>query len=73
MISNHILDNKPPQINILKMIIPILMHFCTYLLLKSLFHLKLEHCKLLHKAVCHSTKTNLIYDVKLFQTVYPRI
>ena len=73
MISNHILDNMPPQMNILNiMVIPILMHFCICILLKSLFHLKSEHCKL-HKAVCHPTKTDLIYDVKLFLTVYPRI
>ena len=72
MISNHILDNMPPQINILNIVIPILMHSCTCLLLKSLFHLKSEHSKL-HKAVCHPRKTDLIYDVELFLTVYPRI
>ena len=37
MISDHIPDYIPPQMNILNMVIPILMHFCVCLLLKSSF------------------------------------
>ena len=65
MISNHILDNMSPQINILNMVIPILIYFSTCLLLKSLFYLKSEYCKP-HKAVSHPTKCDLIYDVNYF-------
>ena len=32
MIFNYISDNIPPKMNILDMVIPILMHFCAYLL-----------------------------------------
>ena len=33
------------------------------------FYLELELCKP-HKAACHSTKCDVIYDVKQFRTVY---
>ena len=46
MIADHISNDKQPQINFFNMVIPILMHFFTCLPLKSLFHLKLECCKL---------------------------
>ena len=59
MISDCISDNIAPQMKILNMVIPILMH------LQS--RLKLEHCKL-HKAAHHTTKCNLIVVVKLFAT-----
>ena len=36
------------------------------------FELKLELCKP-HKAACHTTKRDVINDVKLFPTVYRRI
>ena len=47
-------DDIPPQMNILNMVIPILIHFYACLLLKSLFRLKLEHCKR-QKSACHPT------------------
>ena len=46
MISDRIADKTPPQMKILNIVIPILMHFC----------LKLEHCKL-HKAVIQRNVT----------------
>ena len=55
MISDCILDDIPPQMKTLNMVIPILMHFC----------LKLEHFKL-HKAAHHPMKCDIIYDIKLF-------
>ena len=36
------------------------------------FHLKLECCKP-HNTACHPTKCDVIYDIKLFPTVYHRI
>ena len=66
MISERISDDIPPQMKMLNMDIPILMH----LLLLS--HLKLERCKP-HKAARHPTKCDVINDVKLFPTVYRRI
>ena len=69
MISNCISNDTPPQMYIMNMLIPIRMHFCACLLIKSLFHLKLEHGKP-HKAACHPMKCGMINDVKLFQTVY---
>ena len=50
------------KMKILKMVIPILMHF----------DLKLERCKP-HKAALHPKKGDIIDDVKLFPTVYCRI
>ena len=57
--------------NIFNMVIPIFMHLCTCLPLQSLFPLKLQHCKP-HKATHHTTKCDLIIDIKLFLTVYHR-
>ena len=71
MISDCISDNMPPQMNILNMVIPILMHFCACLPLKSSLHIKLECCKL-HKTACHQRKCDEINGVKLIQTVYCR-
>ena len=65
MISERIFDDIPPQMKILNMVIPILMHFC-------ILNLKLERCKP-DKASGHPRKCDLINDVKLFQTVYRRI
>ena len=59
MISERISDDIPP--NILNMVIPILMHFCS-----------LERCKP-HNAVRHLMKCDVINDVKLLPTVYHRI
>ena len=36
------------------------------------YRLELERCKL-HKAACRPTKCDVINDIKLFPTVYPRI
>ena len=58
MISDHIFDNIPPQMKILNMVIPILIHFC----------IKLERCKP-QKAACHPTIWDVINDFKLFHTV----
>ena len=45
MIFEHISYNIPPQMNILNIVIPILMHFIEYLPFKTLVHQKLEWCK----------------------------
>ena len=55
MIYDHISDDIPPQISILNMSIPILIHFCVCLSLNSLFH-----------PAPNPTKCD---DIKLFQTV----
>ena len=57
MISERISDDIPPQMNILNMVIPILMHFCSLI---SNFSVK---------AARHPTKCDVINDVKLFPTV----
>ena len=59
MISDHISDDIPPQMEILNVVIPILVQF----------RLKLECCKPL-KAAHHPTKCDIINDVKLTPTVY---
>ena len=69
MISNFISDNIPPPMKILNMVILIVMHLCACLQLKSLFPLKLEHCKQ-HQATCHPMKCGIINDIKLFSAVY---
>ena len=46
MIADHISNDLQPQMKFYNMVIPILIHFFTCLPLKSLFHLKLECCKL---------------------------
>ena len=60
MISERIYDDTPPQMKILNMVIPILMHFCCFV------------CKP-HNAARHPTKCDVINDVKLFPAVYRRI
>ena len=65
MISECISDDIPPQMKILNMVIPILMHLLQ-------FELKLERCKP-YKATRHPTKCDVINDIKLFPTVYRRI
>ena len=62
MISDRIYDDIPPQMKILNMVIPILMHFC----------IKLERFKP-QKAVCHPTICDVIYTVKIFPTICRRI
>ena len=65
VISDSISSDTSPQVNILNAVIPILMHFCANLPLKSLFFLKLDHCKL-HKSTCHPTNYDVMNEVKLF-------
>ena len=60
LISERISDDIPPPMKILNMVIPILMHFCS-------FFLKLQN------DTRYSTKCDLINDVKMFPTVYRRI
>ena len=60
MISEHISNDIPPQIKILTTVIPILMHFYSFLSKP-------------YKVTCHPTECDIINDVKLFQTVYHRI
>ena len=58
MIYEHISDDIPPQMEILNMVIPILMHF--YYFVSNLSNL--------NRNIIH-----VIDDIKLFQTVYRRI
>ena len=65
MIFERISDDIPPQMKILNMVNPILMHFC------SLFsNGSVASCI---KAPSHPTKCDVIIDLKLFSTVYGRI
>ena len=59
MISELISEDIPPQMNILNMVIPVLMHFCS-----------LEHCKPHNAALM---KCDVINDVKLLPTINRRI
>ena len=68
MISERISDHIPPQIKILNMVIPILM--CFYYLVSNW---SVASCIKPHKGIHHPTKNDVIYDVKLFPTVYRRI
>ena len=68
MISEGISDDIPSQIKILNMVIPVLMRF--YRLFSNW---SVESCIKSHNGVRHATKCDVIIDVKLFQTVYPRI
>ena len=61
MISERISDDIPPQMKILNMVIPILMHFCSF-----------KRCKQ-HNAARHLMKCDVINAVKLLPTVYCRI
>ena len=54
MTSDCISDNIPSLMNILKKVIPILIHLYTCLPLKFWFRLKLEQSKW-YKATCHLT------------------
>ena len=58
MISEHISDDIPPQMKILNMVIPILMHFCS---LSSNWCIE-SRIKVAH----HPTKCDILNDVKLF-------
>ena len=60
MISDRISDDVPPQMKILNMVIPNLMHFCSF-----------ERCKP-HNAARHPMKCDVINDVKVLPTVYDR-
>ena len=61
MISERISDHIPPQMKILNIVIPILMHFAVSTRLGAL------------KAARHPRKCDIINDVKLFPAVYRRI
>ena len=63
MISNCISDDIPPQMKILNMVIPILMHFCSFVSNRSIA----SPMKL------HVTQQNVTQLIKLFSTVYQRI
>ena len=54
-------DDLPPQMKILNKVIPILMHFCSFVSNLSV------------ASACHPTICDVINDVKLFPTVYRRI
>ena len=62
MISERISYDIPPQMKILNIVIPILMHFCSFV-----------ECWKPHKAAHHPTRRDVINDVKLFPPVYRRI
>ena len=64
MISNRISNDIPPQMEILNMVIPILMLFCSFV-----SNLSVASRINLHKGIRHQMKC----DVKLFPTVYGRI
>ena len=68
MISVRIADPIPPQMNILNIVIPILMHF--YGLVSNW---SIASRIKMYKGINHSTKYDVINDVKLFPTVYCRI
>ena len=61
MIAERISENIPPQMKILNMVIPILMHFCSF-----------EDCKP-HNVARHLMKCDVINDIKLLPTVCRRI
>ena len=62
MISDHISDNIPPQINIFNMFIVIFMHICPCLPLNLYLVSKWN----VAKAACYSTKSDVINNVKYF-------
>ena len=61
MTAEPIFDDIPCQMKILNMVLPILMHFCSFIS-------KLKHCKP-HKAARHPRICDITNDVKLFPTV----
>ena len=65
MISQRISDDIPPKMKIMNMVIPILMHFWSFVSNWSFTSL--------HKTAHQPTKSDVITDVKLFLTVYRRI
>ena len=66
MISKGISDDIPPQKKILNMVIPILMHFCSFTQIGALQTLN---------GARHTMKRDVqvINDIKLFPIVYRRI
>ena len=58
MIFECISDDISPQMKILNMVIPILMHFCSFVSRIGVL-----------QAPCHPTKCDVINDSKLFPTV----
>ena len=51
MISEHISDDIPPQMKILNMVIPILMHFCSFV----------ENLSVASRVMPHVIKRNMTY------------
>ena len=68
MISERISDNIPPQMKILNTVIPILMHLCSLVSNWSVASPIKPH-----KAARHPMNCEVINDVQLFPTVYPRM
>ena len=67
MISDCISDDRPPQMKILNMVIPILMHYCSFVSnwsVTSGIKRRDSECP---------TKCDVINNVKLFPTLYRRI
>ena len=68
MISEHTSDDIPPQMKILNMVIPIVMHFCSFI-----SNLSVASRIKPHKGIHHQMKCDVINDIKLFPTVFRRI
>ena len=66
MVSERKSDDTPPLMKILNMVIPILMRFYSLVSNWSVAS-RIKP----YKGVRHSTKCDVINDVKLFPTVYP--
>ena len=64
-ISDCISDDLPPQMKILNMVIPILMHFFSFFYQTGALERYMPH-----KTACHPRKCYVINDAKLFRTVY---
>ena len=64
MISDRISEDIPPQMKIFNMVIPILMHFCSFA----------SNWSVASRIKLHVIQRNeIIIDVKLFPTVFRRI
>ena len=68
MIFERISDNIPPQMKVLNMVIPILMHFYNFL-----SNWSVASGIKPHKSVHNPTKCDVINDFKLLPIVYHRI
>ena len=67
MISDHISEDIPLQMKTINMVVPFLMLFCSGLLfVKNFVSTKIRALQ----AACHQTKCDVIFDFKIFPTVY---